>query len=124
VDPNVLPVFDLEVIRAPQCLAGQTEDFESWCDAFCWLKAQVEATKFDIAIIGCGAFGLPLATFCKSIGRIGIHMAGATQLLFGVKGKRWLDGAEYQSLFNDYWIRPSGPELFPGVSQVDDACYW
>ena len=124
VDSNVLPFFELEVIRAPQCLAGQTEDFESWCDAFSWLKTQVEATKFDIAIIGCGAFGLPLATFCKGIDRIGIHMAGATQLLFGIKGKRWLGGAEYQSLFNDYWIRPSGSELFPGVSLVDDACYW
>lgn len=124
VDSNVLPLFELEVIRAPQCLAGRTEGFQSWSDAFCWLKAQVEATKFDIAIIGCGAFGLPLATFCKGIGRIGIHMAGTTQLLFGIKGKRWLGGAEYQSLFNDYWIRPSGSELFPGVSLVDDACYW
>jgi hypothetical protein len=124
VDSNVLPIFELEVIRAPQCLAGKTEGFESWCDAFYWLKAQVECKKFDIAIIGCGAFGLPLATFCKEIGRIGIHMAGATQLLFGIKGKRWLGGTEYQSLFNDHWIRPSGSELFPDVSLVDDACYW
>ena len=124
LDPNVLPVFDLEVIRAPQCLAGQTEGFQSWCDAFCWLKAKVEATKFDIAIIGCGAFGLPLATFCKGIGRIGIHMAGATQLLFGINGKRWLEAPEYQSLFNEHWLRPSGAELFSGVSLVDSACYW
>lgn len=124
VDPNVLPVFDLEVIRAPQCLAGQTEGFQSWCDAFSWLKDQVGSKNFDIAIIGCGAFGLPLATFCKEIGRIGVHMAGATQLLFGINGKRWLDAPEYQSLFNQHWVRPSGAELFPGVSLVDDACYW
>jgi len=123
-DPNVLPVFDLEVIRAPQCLAGQTGGFESWCDAFSWLKDQVGSKNFDIAIIGCGAFGLPLATFCKEIGRIGVHMAGATQLLFGINGKRWLDAPEYQSLFNQHWVRPSGAELFPGVSLVDDACYW
>ena len=123
-DPNVLPVFDLQVIRAPQCLAGQTEGFQSWCDAFSWLKAQVESKNFDIAIIGCGAFGLPLATFCKEIGRIGIHMAGATQLLFGINGKRWLEAPEYQSLFNEHWLRPSGDELFHGVSLVDDACYW
>ena len=48
---------------------------------------------FDVAIIGCGAYGFPLAAKLKQAGKQAIHLAGATQLLFGIKGKRW---EEYQ----------------------------
>ena len=44
---------------------------------------------FDVAIIGCGAYGMPLAAMLKQAGKQAIHLGGATQLLFGIKGKRW-----------------------------------
>ena len=124
-DADVLPEFDLEVIRAPQCMAGQTAGFSSWSEAFGWLKEQVRQADFDIAIIGCGAFGLPLAAACKQMGRIGLHTAGATQLLFGIYGDRWLKDASYQHLFNDHWIRPDGADLLLAQikGQVDEECY-
>ena len=124
-DSQVLPDFDLEVIRAPQCVAGQTAGFSSWSEAFYWLKDQVKQADFDVAIIGCGAFGLPLAAACKAMGRIGLHTAGATQLLFGINGDRWIKDPSYQHLFNDLWIRPDGAELLPvnTKSKVDEECY-
>ena len=50
-----------------------------------------EAVKidFDTAIIGCGAYGFPLAAKLKAAGKQAFHMGGATQLLFGIKGSRW-----------------------------------
>ena len=124
-DASVLPDFDIEVIRAPQCMAGQTAGFSSWSEAFYWLKDQVSRADFDIAIIGCGAFGLPLAAACKQMGRIGLHTAGVTQLLFGIYGDRWIKDASYQHLFNEKWIRPDGADLLPAniKSQVDEECY-
>ena len=48
-----------------------------------------EAMKknFDVAIIGCGAYGFPLAAKLKQAGKIVIHLGGATQLLFGIIGR-------------------------------------
>ena len=37
---------------------------------------------FDVAIIGCGDYGLPLAEKLKSHGKQVIHLGGATQLMF------------------------------------------
>ena len=121
---SVLPSFDLQVIRAPQCSGGATAGYGSWLEAFYHLEEQVKRATFDVAIVGCGAFGLPLVGSIKKMGRMGIHMAGSTQLLFGIKGQRWIDDPSYQSLWNDHWVRPMGSELLPTRDLIEDACYW
>ena len=123
-DPRVLPEFDLQVIRAPQCAGGQLDGFSSWFQAFEYLKSVVLASKFDVAIVGCGAFGLPLTSAIKRSGRKALHLAGATQLLFGVTGKRWLQHAFYKPFFNEYWCRPLESDLTPSRELIDEACYW
>ena len=121
---NVLPSFELQVIRAPQCSGGATAGFGSWSEAFFHLEEQVRQATFDVAIVGCGAFGLPLVASIKKMGRIGIHMAGSTQLLFGIQGQRWLNDPSYQPLWNEHWVRPIGSELLPTRDLIEDACYW
>ena len=75
---------------------------------------------FDIAIIGCGAYGMPLAAYCKQIGKKAVHLGGATQLLFGIKGKRW----DNYSLYNDYWVRPLESETPRNAGKIESGCYW
>lgn len=123
-DHRVLPEFALQVIRAPQCAGCQTEGFASWSEAYKSLEDDVMAADFEIAILGCGAFGLPLAAAIKHSGRKALHLGGVTQVLFGVSGKRWLEDPAYQSLFNQYWVRPSGTALTSAMELVDGACYW
>ena len=123
-DPRVLPGFELQVIPAPQCAGGRTEGFANWFEAYHSLEEKVLAADFDVAIIGCGAFGLPLAAAIKRSGAKAIHMGGVTQVLFGVTGRRWLDVPMYQHLFNEYWTRPTGTDVVQGREQVDSACYW
>ena len=41
--------------------------------------------NFDIALIGCGAYGFPLAAFVKGIGKKAVHIGGPLQLFFGIK---------------------------------------
>ena len=50
---------------------------------------EISEIDFEIAIIGAGAYGLPLGAFIKKIGRQAIHLGGATQILFGVRRARW-----------------------------------
>lgn len=123
-----LPEFaSLVVIKAVQSIAGEKTGFQSWFEALDYMKAQIDKIDFDVAIIGCGAYGLPLAGYCKEKGKKAIHLGGGTQLLFGIKGKRWeqqYQNSCYRDLFNEYWVYPSEKERPKSASKVEDACYW
>jgi hypothetical protein len=105
-DPRVLPDFTLKTLKAVQSLGGIHSGFETWFEALKWMCERVQEIEFDVAIIGAGAYGLPIAAHVKRIGRKAVHLGGGTQILFGIRGKRW-DGLQvYQRLYNEYWTRP------------------
>jgi hypothetical protein len=79
---------------------------------------------FDIALIGAGAYSLPLAVYAKSLGRIGIHTGGETQFFFGVKGGRWDKNDSYSKYYNEHWVRPSSDETPQNSSIIESGCYW
>jgi hypothetical protein len=124
--PDVLPAFELEVVKSPYGFSKN--DFASWPEMNRWLEVQVEAAyrrkPFDVALIGCGAAGLPLAGFVKQLGAIGIHTGGATQLFFGIRGGRWDTRADFQPFFNDAWVRPRPEETPQEAKKVDKGGYW
>lgn len=57
---DVLPDFELKTIKAVQSVAGESTQFSSWFEALDYMKRQIDACDFDVAIIGCGAYALPL----------------------------------------------------------------
>lgn len=124
-NPDVLPEFELQTIKAVQTIAGQKDDrFESWFDALEYMKNEIHKRDFDVAIIGCGAYGMPLAIEAKRMGKQAIHMGGATQILFGIKGARWDKNPNVSSLYNEYWVRPSEKERVQNSATVENSCYW
>jgi hypothetical protein len=40
----------------------------------------------DLVLVGCGAYSIPLLAWAKEYGKVGIHLGGTIQLLFGIKG--------------------------------------
>jgi hypothetical protein len=106
-DQRILPQFQLKTLKAVQTIANSNADFENWFDAINNMKKQISECDFEIAIIGCGAYGLPLAAHVKRLGKKAFHLGGATQILFGIKGKRWETIPEVSKLMNDYWVRPN-----------------
>lgn len=124
---EILPEFELLTLRAVQTLAGERDNrFQTWFDALAWMTDQCRQMDFDVAIIGCGAYGFPLAAEIKKMGKVAIHLGGATQLLFGILGHRWEDEyAEFcRDVVNEYWVRPQESEKIAGADQVEEACYW
>lgn len=122
---EVLPDFELQVIPAVQTLVNNTAGFNDWFEALDHMFSEISKTDFDVAIIGAGAYGMPIANFIKmKMGKVAIHMGGATQILFGIKGKRWDDIPQVQSLFNEYWINPSAEERPAGAEKVEGGSYW
>lgn len=86
------------------------------------MKNKMKEVDFDIAIIGCGAYGMPLAVEAKRIGKQAVHMGGATQIFFGIKGARWDNTMKER--YNEYWIRPGENEQCNNQSIVEGGCYW
>lgn len=122
---NVLPDFELKTIRAVQTLAGERDGrFATWFDALDYMKEKMDRTDYDIAIIGCGAYGMPLAIHAKKMKKQAVHMGGATQILFGIKGHRWDDNPVISGFYNKYWTRPLQSETIKRQDTVENGCYW
>jgi hypothetical protein len=123
-DKRILPEFELKTIKAVQSIANNKTEYKSWFDAYDDMCRQISEINFDIAIIGCGAYGFPLAAHVKRIGKKSVHLGGPTQLLFGIKGKRWEDNGNISSLINEHWVKPLRSEFPENYSKVEDGCYW
>ena len=123
-NPDVLPEFELLTIKAVQSIAGNPTSFPNWFDALDFMFEESTKIDFDVAIIGCGAYGFPLAAKIKKFGKKAIHLGGATQILFGIKGKRWDQHPVISKLYNEHWIRPSKAETPLRTDKVEGSCYW
>lgn len=123
-NPNVLPDFELLTYKAVQTNAGGTCEYSDWFAALEGMYADIKQLDFDVAIVGCGAYGLPLSAMIKELGKQVIHLAGATQILFGIRGARWDARPDMQHLFNSHWIRPSEKEKPKNADAVENGCYW
>lgn len=124
---KVLPHFHLKTFKAVQTINEEKDSrFTDWFEALDWMTEEIGKIDFDIALIGCGAYGFPLASNIKNMGKIAIHCGGATQLFFGIKGKRWETGHSElaNQLFNEFWVRPNSEETIKNTSNIEGGCYW
>ncbi len=124
--PDVLPDFELITLKTVQSIAGSKVDFPTWFDAYHHMCDEIAKIDFDVCIIGAGAYGLPLASFAKQLGKQVIHLGGVTQILFGIKGRRW--EREYADstakLFNEHWVRPLPSETPANKDRIEKSSYW
>jgi hypothetical protein len=131
LDPRILPEFNLITLKAIQSIGNNAVPFDTWFQALDFMKSRISAIEFDIALIGCGSYGLPLAAHVKRLGKKAIHFGGALQVLFGIKGKRWdenigkgWDENSVSEVYNDYWIRPLDTDRPSNFMKVEDGIYW
>jgi hypothetical protein len=126
---EMLPEFQLKTIPAVQSIAGERTPFASWFAALQSMQDAMDHEDYDICLVGCGAYGFPLAAHAKRRGRKSVHLGGSLQLLFGIRGHRWEDPRyhdlyDYSRLMNQHWVRPDERERPRRAEQVEDACYW
>lgn len=127
---DILPKFELKTFKAVQSLGGSS-DFKDWFDALKYMEDEIDKIDYDVAILACGAYGFNLAAYIKRQGKQAVHLGGVTQILFGIKGKRWeypvqkmCRNGYYPDLFNEYWIKPASSERPKSADVVENACYW
>lgn len=117
--------FSIKTINYPAAIPLLEEAPYTDCrEIYYRFLEEIKQINFDIAIFGTGFTGLMFANEAKNMGKIGIHLGGATQILFGVRGKRWDKMPEFLNFFNENWTYPLKEETPLNVGVVEGGCYW
>lgn len=135
---DTLPEFELITYKAVQSVAGNKVPYNDWFEALQKMEDDISKIDFDIALLGCGAYGLPLGAHIKKLGKKAVHIGGGLQLMFGILGKRWTEqyqelwhyrpnidiNIDYSPLFNSYWQYPLDSDTPKNADKVENSCYW
>jgi hypothetical protein len=117
--------FNLKTLTYPTALPlSNNDEFTDCKQIFYKFLEQISQINFDIAIFSTGFTGLMFANEVKKMGKIGIHLGGATQILFGIRGKRWDNMPDFFKFFNENWTYPLSEETPAGIEVVEGGCYW
>ena len=109
-----------QFVRCPFQSHLEPSPYASWEEGLEKLTKEVSLKDFDVALIGAGAWSLPLGSRIKKMGKSAIHMGGEMQLLFGIKGKRWAN----TMMYNSSWVTADPDERPINRNSVEDGCYW
>ena len=123
-DSRVLPQFYLRIVQAfMPGVRDYPEPGGHFFEKIDTLLEEIHDEPFDVAIIGSGANGFLIASEVKKRGGIALHLGGLTQLIFGIRGKRWEDfGFPF---FNEHWVRPLPTETPANYAEhYDKGAYW
>jgi hypothetical protein len=124
-NPELLPEFTLLTYQSVVSFAGQKASFPTWGDALNFMFEEIKKMDFDVCLLGCGAYGLPLgAMIYRQLGKKVIHVGGSLQLLFGIDGALYHDYDRTKHLMNENWVYPSDEETPVGANQVEGSMYW
>ena len=118
-----LPDFELLLYRTYVTQVGERPGgFTNFFQVLEKMKSDISKIEFDIALIGAGAYGFPLAVEVKKMGKIAMETCSHTPIFFGIYGERDLKyGCE--KYMTDAWIRPleEPPKRY---KEVENGCYW
>lgn len=120
---SILPDAEWVVYQSVQSIGG-IGPHKDWFESFSIMCDEISKIDFDIALLGCGSYGLPLTDFIKTnLNKSAIYVGGGLQLYFGILGKRW-EGDEIKTEKNEFWTRPEENEKPSRGNLVEGGCYW
>jgi len=101
---------------------------KNWFETFRLMCADLKNLEFDVALLGCGGYGIPLCSYIQgTLKKSAIYVGGGLQLLFGVNGKRWLQQPiikRESEREGSLWTRPNQSETIVGNTMIEGGCYW
>jgi len=100
----------------------------NWLETFTIMCNDIKKLDFDIAMLGCGGYGVPLCDYIKrKLNKSAIYIGGGLQLMFGVMGKRWENREDWKQIIAENkcnFIHPSGDEIIKNKHLLEGGCYW
>ena len=125
-DARMLPDFaELKVVKVPISAVGR-HPHRDFLETLQVLQQAVAAAQpFDVALMGCGGYGLPLAAYIRgNLSRSAIYVGGGTQLMFGIWGSRWVGRPDVKAIANEFWVHPSKSEVPSNAKKLEGAAYF
>ncbi len=125
-DKEIFPECELRVVKAIQS-SGKTypEGYADWTEALDSLYQSCMKEDFDIALLSCGSYAVPLGARLNESGKQVMVLGGMLQIMFGIKGKRWEESRpDIVAMYNDAWIRADGSYVVKDAEKIDGAAYW
>jgi len=119
------PEFDLCVVNTPITYQGLPEELyphDNWFETASHLQNLVMQEQFDIALLSCGSYALPIGEFIKStMGRQAIYVGGVLQLIFGIMGRRYENIFFTQHLNLDSYIYPIEKDKYLAGKNIPES---
>jgi hypothetical protein len=123
-NPKLLPDFDLRTVKMPLSAGLVPSHYPDWRAQFDALIAEVDSAPFDVMLVGAGGVSLLFVAHAAKTGRIGVHLGGGTQVLFGIQSRRFDKDPLIMKRMNASWTRPSAAETPETRVKVEQGCYW
>ena len=119
---EVLPEVKLDGYSFPYLI--EEDCVLSWQSVYQDVLEAMQSHEFDVALLGCGALGFPLAYEAKRLGKVGIHLGGTMQLLFGISGQRYRKQPHFSKYINEHWTSPPASSRPQNYKAIENGCYW
>ena len=113
----------ISFLASPSFAYMQPPQEPDWMTTLNKMKRSMGKMDFDLALIGAGAWSLPLAAHAKALGKKAIHLGGVTQLLLGIRGGRY-DQSGIYSRDNSAWRNPLPAETPINCGLMENGAYW
>jgi hypothetical protein len=89
------PDFDLELVNSPVTYSGLPPDYypdKDWFGTVEALSNAISSRIFDIALLSCGSYAMPIGRFIEGqMKRKAVYVGGVLQLFFGIIGRRYVN---------------------------------
>ena len=121
--PNFPNIIQLHTIQFPYCFHNNGPH-QNYFETLNVIFEQIKKIDFDIAILGCGAYGHMLChKIDQELKKGAIYVGGSIQTLFGIISSREKEHGKIK--YNEYWISDIPPEYRPNnYKMIENGCYW
>ena len=117
--------FELLCYKSVLSQGDENPPQKDWFEALDSMFSEIMRIDFDVALLSCGAYGLPLGSllYAAKGGQI-LHLGSSVPVLFGIKSVAYekIDSAKRR--MNANWIYPSPDETPLGFEKIEGGCYW
>lgn len=118
--PNIIK---LETIKFPYCFHNNGPH-ENYFETLDHIFNEIAKIDFDIAILGCGAYGHMLCHKIHSeLNKDAVYVGGSIQTLFGIISSREKEHGKIK--YDDNWISEIPKKYKPvDYKLIENGCYW
>lgn len=119
------PEFELRTVNTPITYFGLSDEFyphENWVQTLEALQQEISKQDFDVALLSCGSYALPLGGFISAtLQKQAIYVGGVLQLMFGIMGRRYENIFFSQHINTESFIYPIEKDRYLGDKTIAES---